>query len=229
MSKEKVVLFTRYGDIDGDLKPEKVTLVGVPIDENSIYMNNLQIVIEKEHVLKQTYSIPGSGCNFNLFLGNILKGTKYQIVITGKYFDPGEFGIIKVYKYKDGKLELILDDESLSIQINCYATYEKDCKTLVTCIENNKCYTLDISKTSKDYLNLIYDENGNVYNTMIPIVSDVHSVYPVLNQSKNFFNLYTKQRIIGLYDSHTLGFIQSVIEVYENGRINIKDQYLIEV
>jgi hypothetical protein len=227
MSKEKVVLFTRYGDIDGDLKHEKVTLVGIPIAENSVCMKNLQIIIEKEHMPKQTFSIPGSGCNFNLFLGNILKGAIYQIVITGKYCDPGEFGIIQVYKYKDGKLELILDDESLSIQINCYASYEKNYKVLVSCIETNECYTMDISKIFKDYLNLIYDENGNVYHNITPIVSDVNSVYPVLDQSGNFFNLYTKQHIIGVYDSHTLGFIQSVIEVYENGKIIIKTQNLI--
>lgn len=228
MSNNKLVLSVKYGDIDGDSTPEKVTLLGIPFDENSIYIDTLELVIEKDNVSKQVFKIPGGGYIINLFLGNILSTKEDQIVISGQYGGTGSFALFRLYQYKNNKLKLILDDESLSAQINCYATYEKNNIALVTCRETNKRYTIDISKNYEGYLDLIYDQNGNIKPYTEPIVSDVNTVYPILTPYNDFYSIQTQQRIVGVSNSDTLGAIQSVLEVNEQGVIDIKEQYLLQ-
>lgn len=227
MIKKTVILNTRYGDVDGDSKPEKVTLVGTPFDENSVYIQNLQLIIEHSTNPIQTFNIYVDGYVFNLALVDVFKNNIDQIIITGQYGGSGGFAIFRLYEYKDSKLKLILTDETLSNQINCYATYEKNKTVSARCLETNKLYTIDISNNPKIYLDLIYDKNGSVIKDLTPIVSDVNTVYPILAPYNNFYSLQVQQRIIGISNSDTLGVIQSIIEVNEQGKIEIKEQYLI--
>ncbi|MEG2984723.1 MAG: hypothetical protein RR835_08480 [Peptostreptococcaceae bacterium] len=228
MNKSKIVLSTKYGDINGDSYPEKITLVGTPFDENSVYIQNLQLIIEHKSTAIQTFNIPINGYVFNLALVDVLKNNFEQMIITGQYGGSGGFAIFRLYEYKDDKLNLILSDETLSNQINCYGTYEKNKTISISCLETNKLYTIDIKNNPKVYLDLIYDENGNIVKNLTPIISDVNTVYPILAPYNKFYSLQVQQRIIGISNSDTLGILQSIIEVNKKGKISIKEQYVIK-
>lgn len=226
MYRNNIILSTRFGDLDGDLKSEKVTLIGSVEKDSSAYINSLQLVIQKNNS-NEIFNINMEGYQFNVYLVNILKGNSDQILITGQYGGTGGYCVFRLYKYKYNKLKLMLDNESLAKALNCSAKYLKDYKVEIECIENNQKYIIDISKNFKGYLDLAYNDDKNPIEGMSPTTSAPNTIYPIIVGDDNHYTLQIQQRIVGVSNSDLLGAIQSVIEVGENNKLSIKSQYLL--
>jgi hypothetical protein len=221
MYRDDVVFSTKLGDIDGDLKCEKLTLVGVQAEKDSEFMDNLKLVIENYKNEKQTFNIDISGYAFNLSLANFFKDSTNQIFITGQYGGSAALAVFKLYQYKNNKLKLILDDTTLANQLNYTARFLTGGLAEFIPAKGNKKFTIDISRRYKDHLDLIYDKEGNVLPNVAPSISNANTAYPILQTFNNYYTLQLQQRIIGLSNSDTLGYIQSIIDVNENGKIDI--------
>ncbi|MGL5330730.1 MAG: hypothetical protein ACRDD7_15790 [Peptostreptococcaceae bacterium] len=225
MNRDELIISSLYGNIDEDLKCEKVTLVGIHQDEDMPYVTSLKLIIENENK-KLIFKIDMEGYQFNLFLGDFLNINSEQILISGQYGGSGGHAIFRLYKFKNNKLKLILDDEKLSKQLNCNAKFLDDYKLNVSCETTNKDYTIDISKNFKRYLDLVYD-NGKALEGAHPTISLPNTIYPIKISYNNYYYLQIQQRIIGVSNGDILGGIQSVIEVNEKEKISIKEQYFL--
>ena len=87
--------------------------------------------------------------------------------------------------------------------------------------KGNKKFTINISRHYEGCLDLIYDNEGNVLPNVSPSISNVNTVYPILQPYNNYYTLQVQQRIVGVSNSDTLGFIQSIVNVNENDKIDI--------
>jgi len=52
-------------------------------------------------------------------------------------------------------------------------------------------------------------------------------VFVIVIDYNNYYSLQIQQRIVGVSNGDLLGAIQSVIEIDDNGKIYIKEQYLL--
>jgi hypothetical protein len=225
--RNTVIISTQYGDIDGDSKIEKVTLVGIPYEENEPYMEELQLIIEKEDKSKEFFNIKAGGYSFNLFLGNIIQGKSDQILITGQSGGSGMYAVTRLYKYKNKRLKLIFNDEVLSSKLICYARYLKGFKVEVICKEANKKHIIDIKNNSQENLAPIYDNQGNIISNIEPSVSGVNSIYPIMIPYSDYYSLQIQQRIIGVNNADNLGVIQTIINIDTSDNIDILVQSLL--
>ena len=221
MYRDDVIFSTKLGDINGDLKCEKLTLVGVPSEKDSKLMDSLKLIIENSNNEKQTFNIDISGYSFNLSLANFFEDSANQIFITGQYGDSASLSVFKLYQYKNNKLKLILDNNILASQLNYTAMFLKDGLAEIIPEKGNKKFTINISRHYEGYLDLIYDNEGNVLPNVSPSISNANTVYPILQPYNNYYTLQIQQRIVGVSNSDTLGFIQSIVSVNENGKIDI--------
>lgn len=227
MYRKTVIISTQYGDIDGDSKLEKVTLVGISYEENEPYMEELQLIIEKEDKSKEIFNIKAGGYSFNLFLGNIIQGKSDQILITGQSGGSGMYAVTRLYKYKIKKLKLIFDDELLSSKLSCSAKYLEEYKVEVICSEVNNKHIIDIKDNYPENLDPIYDNQGNLISDIEPSVSGVNTLYPIIIPYNDYYSLQIQQRIIGVSNSDSLGVIQTIINIDDNDKINILVQSLL--
>ena len=71
---------------------------------------------------------------------------------------------------------------------------------------------LDLSRRSSDYLEAIYDTQGNLKNPLLGVVAPVSDSNPI--NSKHYsqgHDLILTQRILGRSHNDTLGYVQSYI------------------
>ena len=89
--KASKLLEVKYIDIDGDSKIEKISLIGHISDENSSYIQSLELVIEKYNTINKVFKIPFTGYSPKLFICNLFESYKNQILIIGQYNNIKEF------------------------------------------------------------------------------------------------------------------------------------------
>lgn len=211
----------KYGDIDGDSKIEKVTLIEVP-DENSNNIKELSLIIEKEKK-EQKYQLNLSGSKFKLKLENLFDEKCEEIIITGKDGDKCKF---MIFIYKDNKLMLLASDEKVNKALKFEASYLDNYKVNVKCLNNNKEYILDISKEPKEKLNVAYDESGKVKAVDKPRVDVVICLSTLYKHQKGKHFVQIRNNIIGL-EEEIIGIIQTEAEFGERVINLLGDQYLL--
>lgn len=228
MYRDDVVISTQFADINGDLKPEKVTLFGIPDGYDSPFMKSLKLIVESD-TSKTIFPINMQGYQFNLVLANVLPGQTKQILITGQYGGTGGYAVFNMYEYKNDKLKLLLDDSTLANKLNCTASYLDNYKVEISCLNPENKYTIDISNNFKGYLDLIYDKNGIASKSESPIISAPNTIYPIITPYNDFSSLQVQQRIVGVSNGDILGAIQSVIQFDAKGNASVKERYFITI
>lgn len=196
---------------------DKITLVGSYFDKDSPYVENVEIVINPEQGGPAiSTKVPYSGYNLELFIGDFNGDEKDEIMLRGDYGGSGSFAIATVYDFNAGKLVEIFNPDMFSEKYKITAKYLEGYKVLITSITLNEYYIFDISKKPKEYLNLIYDENGKVREFQEPTVSNLNSAFPIKVSNKNIYYLFIRQRIVGVANADTIGYVESFVSLLEN-------------
>ena len=225
MNIKGIVLSTKYGDVNGDSKLEKVTLIGYPLDEGGEFISKLDLVIEGEN-LKERFRIDEEGYGFKLSLMNTTNNNIDKILITGNYGGSGGYIIANLYKYKDNKIKLIFSNKTFGEKYTYEASFLPDYKAVVISNETKKKYTIDIKDKDKEYLDLIYDKDGNILPYEKPEVSSMNAIYPIQLSFNDYYSFLVYQRIIGVVNADTLGWIQTTIDIDDDGNIKTIYQYI---
>lgn len=226
MCKNKIFIDSKYANLDYSSNPYKVTVMGSPYDEDNQYIETIQLLIESTSS-KNTFNLIGRGRKFNLYLIDLLNKGYDQILITGQYRFNKTFAITRLYEFNNGRLKMILDEKIISSQINLYSRYLENQTVEIICKNINKKYSIDLNNTYKSYLHLIYDEYNNVLDNVYPSISPINTAYPIIPNNSHSYNLQVQQRIIGVSNSDTLGYIQSLVEIDTNRKLNVKQQSLL--
>lgn len=238
---KKVIIDSAYGNITNKYADDKITLVGVYESEKRNYVNDLQLVIDRENDLPITIDVPYSGYNMQLFIGDFTGDRLDNIMIRGEYnystnnvinenknvnnriniseknnLINYEIGVI--YKYENKNLIEIFNMKEYKNNSLCYAKFKNNYRTSVTC--GKKKYLIDLSKRPKGYLNMIYDENKKVRGDLIPFIDAPIGIYPIKQASNDCYDLLIYQRIIGINKTDIIGTIETLLEVNDN-KLNI--------
>lgn len=225
MNTKGIILSTKYGDINGDYNLEKVTLIGYPLEEGVGFISKLELLIEGEN-LKESFKIQEEGYEFKLFLINTTNNNIDKILIIGDYGGSGGYIISNLYKYKENKLKFIFSNKTFKDKYIYESIFLPDYKAVVISKENKKKYIIDIKNKGREYLDLIYDKDGNILPYINPEVSSINSIFPIQLTFNNYYSLLVYQRIIGVVNSDTLGWIQTTIDIYDDGNIKTIYQYI---
>lgn len=217
--KKKVVIDTALGNIIGEHTLDKVTLVGVYPFKDSSYVDDIELVLNFENNSKVSIRFPYSGYNMQLFIADFTNDKRDEIMIRGGFGGSGGFEIGVIYKYEDGNLIKIFDQNEFYNQNKCTAKYEDNYKVNINC--GRKKYLLDISSRPKEYLDLIYDSDGKLKENSITLsyVDAPNVIYPVKQVYNSYYELLIQQRVVGIVNVDTLAVIQTLISL-ENTTLN---------
>ena len=209
ISKDRVVLKTMYPFKKGELADEV---------EINLYLEGSNRVIKKE--------LPYGGYNMHLFLGDFLGSGRDCILVKGRFQGSGGIAILLLYEYDNGEIREITNQWEISARNKAIIRYLPNYKVEVSYGAKEK-YIVDLSSKDKSYLNLIYDEKGNVKLKINPGISDINTYYEIKELGSNKYDFLIRQNIIGIVLVEVIGIIQSRVVFNINGNFVIKDRELI--
>ena len=200
------ILDSKVGHIKSRISKDRVVLKtmypfkkGELADEVEInlYLEGSNRVIKKE--------LPYGGYNMHLFLGDFLGSGRDCILVKGRFQGSGGIAILLLYEYDNG-------EPNYKVEVS-YGVKEK--------------YIVDLSSKDKSYLNLIYDEKGNVKLKINPGISDINTYYEIKELGSNKYDFLIRQNIIGIVLVDVIAIVQSRVVFNINGNFVIKDRELI--
>lgn len=213
----QAIIDVKVGNILGKHTNDKVVLVGSYLNKDSSFVENVDIVINPEKGGSPIITkIPYVGYNLELFLGDFNGDEKDEIMVRGEYGGSGGYAIAAIYEYKDGNLVEIFNPDMFSEKYKFIAKYLEDYKVLVQSLTLKEKYIFDISKTPKIYLNMIYDENGKAKVDEEPTVSAINGAFPIKIVFQKNYYLFIRQRVIGVSNADTIGYIESFVNLLDN-------------
>lgn len=216
--KKQTVVEMKEANVTGEQSKDKVILLGTYPYEDSNYLDNIELVLNRENAEQISIKFPYSGYNMQLFIGDFTGDKKSEIMVRGGYGGSGGFEIGVIYTYENGKLIEIFNQESFATNNTCTSKFKDNYKVSVNCGKNK--YLIDISKRPKEYLDSIYTPNKTVNTSINPYVDAPMGMYPIKEIYNEYYDLLIEQRIVGTVNFDTIGVIETVIELL-NSKLNI--------
>ena len=214
----KVVIDSISANIIDEHSQDKAILVGILPYENSTYSENLELVIKPEVGYPTKIKLPFSGYDMQLFCGDFANDKKDEIMVRGSFGGSGGFEIGVIYKFENNQIKEIFNQDDISKNNPCSATFKDNYKVHISCGE--KKYSINLSSRPKNYLQLAYDENGKVLPGVVAYVDAPNALFPIKDVDNSYYELLIQQRIVGVVNADTLGIIQTVCDII-NGKFNV--------
>ncbi len=215
--KDKVVIDSKMGNVIDKMSLDKVILRGEYFSPDSSFADNLEIsIISGKDGKEIIFPVNYSGYYLKLFLGDFNGDGKSEIMLRGEFGGSGGYGIASIYEYTDEKIKEIFSPDMFSEKYKFEAKYLNNYKVRVDAVTLNKKWIIDISSTPKVYLDFTYDNKGNVINEGVSSVSSINSAYPINDVFLDYYNLFIRQRIIGVSNADTIGVVESFVSLKDN-------------
>jgi len=217
MNPQKVVSFA-CGDVTGDRIPDNVYLTGI-LTPDSPFIQSITLRVQDGRTGEVT-SVPlreNAGYNPTLFLGDFTWNGVDDILISIATGGSGGTMYHYIYSFVGNRPQLLFDFNVYNEKYQYEVTYQDYYKVKVVSIGNNKKYIIDISNKGTEYLNDIYDENGKLKSPISGFVNPLSGLYPVDFDSNNQYELLAYQKIAGLYNADSLGYVLNTLAWLDKG------------
>lgn len=200
--KSKVVLKAKYPD-------------------KSLYARDIQIDIYKEDkIVLNIKPKTNNGYSPKLNIG------KYDTTCLDRIFlgmdsgGSGGYGYFYLYETKDTKLKTLFDYEKFGRTHKYEGKYLNNYRVEVNNYKHSLEFIIDIGGKDKEYLNGIYDKNGELLKSQNADIGGVNFVFPSYNTTLGYNQLNVYQRVTGLYNADSLGYIVTFLS-YKQGENTI--------
>ncbi|WP_130806213.1 VCBS repeat-containing protein [Senegalia massiliensis] len=214
------------GDVTGDRIPDNIYLTGIKTID-SPFVQNITLVIQDGKTGMRNYVSLKSNAGYDPtiilrdFTGDGVKDILISIA------SGGSGGIMYYYIYSDiNNIPKLLFDYNIFNETYNYKVIYKDFyKVEVINVTNKIKYIIDISYKGQDYLNEIYDSNGKLKSEIEGFVNPLSGLYPIDFDSDGIYELIGYQRIAGLYNADSLGYIQTGLQ-WSGKKFDVFNQYV---
>ncbi|MBD7965171.1 VCBS repeat-containing protein [Fictibacillus norfolkensis] len=220
-----VVAFAK-GDVTGDRVPDDVYLTGTK-SQDSPFIENITLFVKNGRTGAQT-RVPlsdNAGYNPTLFLGDFTGNGVSDVLVSINSGGSGGFMYHYVYSFIGNTPQEMFNFNAYNAAYEYDVIYEDNYKVRVVSKRNKKTYIIDLSKRDKEYLNEIYDVNGKLKKPITGFVNPLSGLYPIDFDSDGVYELSAYQKIAGLYNADTLGYVVNTLGWKNNGFV-LQNQYV---
>lgn len=232
-SNDKIILDSKLGNVISKEGRDKVVLLGSYYQSGSDFVENIEIVINSDNDKKSIVTkVNYTGYNLELFLGDFNKDGLDEIMLRGAYGGSGGYEIVSVYKYNNGGLEEIFSPEIFENKYTFKAQYLLGYLVEVISPQLEEKFIFPMNNKPKTYLDIIYEENGEVRKDVIPVISSINEAFPIKTVYSQEIYLFIRQRVVGVSNADTIGYIESfisldddIIKIINIGAFNIGEKY----
>lgn len=208
------ILATAYGDVDGDGQEEKVLLLGNKFSNDSQYYTKLYLLVRDAKTDKIKGAIRpsiGGGYECSMRLADVTGNGVEDILIAAPTGGSGgivEYRIIEFTGNQPREIFTAEDNQGVHIGGNYLPNY----KVRITLGNNGKEVTMSVPTDLGFYAYLnVYDEKGNLLKDYYRPYGQYLSGLLLLDEDGDgIAEVVTTQRIVGLNNTDTLGYVRAV-------------------
>ncbi|WP_342433205.1 VCBS repeat-containing protein [Neobacillus sp. FSL H8-0543] len=209
---QPIIVSFASGDVTGDRVPDNVYLTGIKTPASPFTQNiTLHVQDGRTGSVKSVLLRENAGYNPTIFLGDFTKNGVDDILISIATGGSGGIMYHYIYSFLENTAQLIFDFNVFNEHYQYVVTYHDNFKVEVVSKSNNKKYIIDISTKGAQYLNEIYDENGNLKSPITGFVNPLSGLYPVDFDSNKVYELLAYQKIAGRYNADSLGYVLNTL------------------
>ncbi len=214
MNSGNVILDSRRGDVTGDGVPDLVYITGRITDAGEAPLTeNITLVIEdgRDGSIRAIKPEHNAGRNPRLFLGDFDGDRADDIKISMEADVSGGMGSHYIYSFRDYVFRELFNSDAYN-DAHQYKVYYNDFyRVAVGNIRLNKLFMLDIKNRGDAYLSQLYRDNGKLIAPAKGAALPLGALLPVADERRGTYDLLARQRIAGISDTDTLGYIESLL------------------
>ncbi|MGG1574569.1 VCBS repeat-containing protein [Fictibacillus sp. NRS-1165] len=213
-SRNIALLDMKQGDVTGDGIMDYIYLYGSKHLETEIFADNITLVIQdgRSNQISTINLQNNAGYNANLFLGDFSKDNIWDILVIIDSGGSGGYGIFYIYSFRNNIPSKLFDFEKYNNDYKFNVNYEDLYKVSVGSPSLDLLFTIDISYKGNDYLSQLYYKNGKLKQPVKGEVLSAGALNPIVtNQKSMSYDLLVFQRIIGISNSDTLGYVENLL------------------
>ncbi|WP_186278879.1 hypothetical protein [Lysinibacillus sp. BW-2-10] len=220
-----LIVTSKVGDVTGDGFPDWIYLTANKQDPSSPYWVNISLHIKYGRTNRiETFALPeNQGYNPTIWLGDFTGNGVNDVFVV---FDTGGSGGILIgyiYSSIQGRMVKIFDSIQFSEQHPYQVVYTNGYKANVISDNPHKKYTLDLQYKGQEYLNEIYDSNGNLKQPIEGWVDPPSALYPIDIARNGKYDLQVLQQIAGRFHADGLGYVENLLN-WDNNQFAIVRQ-----
>lgn len=208
------LLATAYGDVDGDGQEDKVLLMGNKFSNDSHYYTKLYLIVRdaKTDTIKGAIrpSIAG-GYECGLRLADVTGNGVDDILISAPTGGSGGIVDYRIIDFTDNQpREIFTAEDNQGVHIG--GNYLPDYKVRITLGDKGKEVTMTVPTDLGfyGYLN-VYDDEGNLLKDYYhPYGQYLSGLLLLDDDGDGVAEVVTTQRIVGLNNTDTLGYVRAV-------------------
>lgn len=211
----ETVVQTAYKRVLDPYAASKIELVAF-YENKSLFANNVYVRIsdpDSGEVAAVITPYQNSGYMPSLFFADFTGAGCDQIFFSMDSGGSGGYSYNYVYDVRGGETKVIFDGSQLP---SYSAEFADGYKVEVKNYSTQKTYVADISDRGKDYLDGLYDENGELRERQYASVWYTSTTLPYYNPAMRKFQLMTFQRVTGLFNADGIGNMVNLMD-YRDG------------
>ncbi|SEM16591.1 hypothetical protein SAMN05192533_101270 [Mesobacillus persicus] len=215
---QDVTTYLKQGDITGDKKEDLIEIRGTPFEEGSLFLKEITLKIKTSEG-KTLKSKLDAGYEPAIKFNDLNHDKINDILLRVETGESGGSSNYYLYTAINAKQEELPVPEPLSI----ISQFEEGYKAMIKIDATGESHIFDLSDRKAKYDQLGLYNEGKLNEPMELIVSPYSTLKPVkISKDKNKTGLRGVQRISGVANNDTIGFVESSW-VYENGKWRIID------
>lgn len=225
------IIDKKFADVNGDGLAETLIITGKkPYGENGFVQDiTLTITNEKTGLNIKVEPKERDGYYPKLFIGRFDEEIKVpDVLLSIALVGNEEIYFNYIYSFKNNLARLIFDYDKFNEESVYDAIYEDYYKVRVKSQDNNLKGTIDLATIrDREYLDKIYNSNGILKEPTVAGVLSLSGLSPLSLNGSDVFELLATQRIIGIYNSDTLGYVESILQWEKDKFISIETRLVV--
>ncbi len=204
-----MILDSKWGDVTGDGFLDYVFLTGRRFQPSSPYMVDITLMIQDGRTGRIT-RVPlenNSGYSPMLFLGDFTGDKVSDIQVSIASGGSGGYYFNYIFSAKNNQVTKLFDSDVFNEQFQYEVNYLDNYKVQVVSLTLDQEFILDITYKGQDYLDQLYDVNGQLIRPVQGNVYGLVNLYPVDVDNDGVYELQIWQEISGLYHADGLGYV----------------------
>ncbi|MFD2672601.1 FG-GAP-like repeat-containing protein [Marinicrinis sediminis] len=219
LAVQQRVLDQQVGDVNGDGVPDLVYLTGQKYAPDAAYLIAITLHIRDGRTRTvQSIRLPeNSGYQPTVYLGDFTGNQVKDILVR---IDTGGSGATTndyVYTYFQQHYRNTFDSAVYNQTYSYKVDYVDGYRVRVSSKLPAKVYMLDIQYKGPEYLNEIYEPDGQLKQPIEGFVNPLSALIPVDLQRDGLDELQAYQKIAGRYNADSLGYMMNTLKWQGNG------------